>query len=119
MKEGSTMKELCFMSNSESVIMKAIWDNTSDTQDISIPDLIDVLARNYGKEYARTTVVTFLLKLSDKRFLRTYRKGKLSFAHPIISIEEYRILIIKEQLDFWYNGDTSKMQEDINQTTKY
>ena len=44
------------------------------TQDIPVQDLIDQLRDDYKKEYARTTVVTFVGKLKDKRFVDTYRK---------------------------------------------
>lgn len=91
------------LSACETIIMKAIWDTG---EDISIPDLIELLRAKYNKDYARTTVVTFLLKLSDKGFVRTYRKGKLSYAHPIKSEEEYREKLISEDVDFWFKGST-------------
>ena len=75
------------VSASETNIMKAIWDAK---EDISVPDLMDQLRVKYGKDYARTTVATFLLKLSGKGFVRTYRKGKLSYARAIRSEEEYK-----------------------------
>ena len=100
------------LSESESVIMRAVWDSE---EDISIPDLIDVLREKYGKEYARTTVVTFLLKISDKRFVRTYRKGKLSYAHPLVSKEEYRKVLTRNLLKEWYVGDVQEMMKDARE----
>lgn len=94
------------LSASETVIMKAIWDAK---EDISIPDLIDKLREEYGKDYARTTVVTFLLKLSDKGFVRTYRKGKLSYAHIMKSEEDYKAKLLSEEADFWFEGQVPKM----------
>lgn len=94
------------LSASETVIMKAIWDAKDD---ISIPDLIDKLREEYGKDYARTTVVTFLLKLSDKGFVRTYRKGKLSYAHIMKSEEDYKAKLLSEEADFWFDGQVPKM----------
>ncbi len=94
------------LSASETVIMKAIWDAK---EDISIPDLIDKLREEYGKDYARTTVVTFLLKLSDKGFVRTYRKGKLSYAHIMKSEEDYKAKLLSEEADFWFDGQVPKM----------
>ena len=94
------------LSASETVIMKAIWDAK---EDISIPDLIDKLREEYGKDYARTTVVTFLLKLSDKGFVRTYRRGKLSYAHIMKSEEDYKAKLLSEEADFWYDGQVPKM----------
>ena len=90
------------LSASETTIMKAVWDAGKD---ISIPDLIEVLRTDYGKDYARTTVVTFLLKLSDKGFVRTYRKGKLSYAHAMKSEAEYRTKLLNEETDYWFKGN--------------
>ena len=94
------------LSASETTIMKAVWDAG---EDISIPDLIEVLRTDYGKDYARTTVVTFLLKLSDKGFVRTYRKGKLSYAHAMKSEADYRIKLLNEETDYWFDGNVSNL----------
>ena len=94
------------LSASETTIMKAVWDAG---EDISIPDLIEVLRTDYGKDYARTTVVTFLLKLSDKGFVRTYRKGKLSYAHAMKSEAEYRTKLLNEEADYWFDGNVSNL----------
>lgn len=94
------------LSASETTIMKAIWDAG---QDISIPDLIELLRTDYGKDYARTTVVTFLLKLSDKGFVRTYRKGKLSYAHAMKSEADYRTKLLNEETDYWFDGNVSNL----------
>lgn len=94
------------LSASETTIMKAIWDTG---EDISIPDLIELLRTDYGKDYARTTVVTFLLKLSDKGFVRTYRKGKLSYAHAMKSEAEYRTKLLNEETDYWFGGNVSNL----------
>ena len=92
------------LSASESVIMKAIWDAG---EDISIPDLTEVLRVHHGKDYKRTTIVTFLLRLSDKGFVTTYRKGKLSYAHAEKSEEEYRHKLAMNQTEFWFHGKPS------------
>ena len=94
------------LSASETTIMKAIWDAGKD---ISIPDLIEVLRTDYGKDYARTTVVTFLLKLSDKGFVRTYRKGKLSYAHAMKSEADYRTKLLNEETEYWFDGNVSNL----------
>ena len=84
------------LSPCEALIMKLIWEAP---QDIPVQELIDQLRDDYGKEYARTTVVTFVGKLKDKRFVDTYRKGKAAFIHPLRSEEEYRRQLLKEQYD--------------------
>ena len=68
------------LSPCEALIMKLIWEAP---QDIPVQELIVQLRDEYGKDYARTTVVTFVGKLKDKRFVDTYRKGKAAFIHPL------------------------------------
>ena len=82
------------LSPCEALIMKLIWEAP---QDIPVQELIYQLRDDYGKDYARTTVVTFVGKLKDKRFVDTYRKGKAAFIHPLRSEEEYRRQLLKEE----------------------
>ena len=46
----------------EAPIMKIIWESNPD---ISVPELVKQLNEQYGKEYARTTVVTFLTRMAE------------------------------------------------------
>ena len=82
------------LSPCEALIMKLIWEAP---QDIPVQDLIDQLRDDYKKEYARTTVVTFVGKLKDKRFVDTYRKGKAAFIHPLRTEDEYRAQLLKKK----------------------
>lgn len=97
----------------EEVIMKAIW-NADD--DITTQDLIEVLRTQHGKDYARTTVSTFLIKLTAKRFVHTYRKGKNSFVHATVKEDEYKDMILKHMIDFWYAGDVEKLRGKLQRT---
>ncbi len=98
------------LSACETIIMKAIWD---EGEDISIQDLIEVLKTKWGKDYARTTVVTFLLKLTAKGYVQTYRKGKNSYAHAIKSEEEYKTRLVAEDRDFWFGGKLSGLMSAL------
>lgn len=98
------------LSACETVIMKAIWDAS---EDIAIQDLINVLKEKYGKDYARTTVVTFLLKLSDKGYAKTYRKGLYSYAHAIKTEEEYKQKMVQEEVDFWFQGNAANLMSAL------
>lgn len=92
------------LSNCEALIMKAIWEAGKD---ISIPDLTTVLREKFGKDYKRTTVVTFLLRMSDKGYVHTYRAGRLSYAHALESQEDYKKELAQRETDFWFNGMAS------------
>ena len=104
------------LSPCEALIMKLIWEAQ---QDIPVQDLIDQLRDDYKKEYARTTVVTFVGKLKDKRFVDTYRKGKAAFIHPLRTEDEYRAQLLKEEADFWFNGNVFDMVAAILQSQEF
>ena len=53
----------------EAPIMKIIWESNPD---ISVPELVKQLNEQYGKEYARTTVVTFLTRMAGNAAPGTY-----------------------------------------------
>ena len=94
------------LSSAETIVMKTIWDAG---EDISVPDLMVSLKVKYAKEYARTTVQTFLLKLSEKGFVRVYRKGKLSYVRAIKDEAEYKVKLLQEGMDFWYRGNPAEL----------
>lgn len=100
------------LTTGEACIMKVIWDAK---EDISVPDLAERLRTRFKeKNYARTTVVTFLTKMDAKGFVKTYRRGKLSYVHAMKSEEEYKDKLLRDMVDFWYNGDFSALQEMLD-----
>ena len=58
------------MSGCETLIMKIVW---SAKEDISTQEISSRLKSQYNKDYARTTVGTFIQRLSEKGFVSTYR----------------------------------------------
>lgn len=90
------------LSACEALIMKSIWDYDGD---MPLQQLLDTLKDKYQKEYARTTVVTFLSRLTAKGYVQTYRKGRTSFSHAVVDKDEYKSRMIREQSDFWFDGD--------------
>jgi predicted transcriptional regulator len=103
------------ISGCETLIMKIVWDSEKD---ISTPELTDALRIRYGKEYARTTVVTFLQRLADKGFVKTYRKGRVAYVHPLKTEKEYTSKFLNEAEDFWFEGDTSHLMAALCDTKK-
>jgi predicted transcriptional regulator len=103
------------ISGCETLIMKIVWDSESD---ISTPELINALRVRYGKDYARTTVVTFLQRLADKGFVKTYRKGRVAYVHPLKTQKEYTSKFLNEAEEFWFQGDTSHLMAALCDTKK-
>ena len=93
------------LTNSEIYVMKAVWEADND---ISISDLVTSLKENYGKEYARATVVTFLTRLELKGFIETVRRGRLAFVHAEITENDYKCMLAKRELEFWFAGSPAE-----------
>lgn len=94
------------ISGCERLIMKILWDAE---EDVSTIEIIDQLKIRYGKEYARTTVVTFLQRLTEKGFIATYRKGRVAFAHALKNEDRYVSSLVQGVDDFWFLGDGAKL----------
>jgi len=94
------------LSACETLIMKLVWDAEGD---ISVQKLIVEIRERYGKDYARTTVVTFVKKLIDKGFVTTYRVGRASFVHAERDEYQYKRQLMTEATDFWFEGKPSTL----------
>lgn len=95
------MREL---SAGEALIMREIWDAGKD---IAVPELMRIMKEKHGKDHRRTTMETFLLRLSDKRFVSTYRNGRYAYVHALIPREEFDRETAKKTTDFWFKGKLS------------
>ena len=84
----------------EAPIMKIIWESNPD---ISVPELVKQLNEQYGKEYARTTVVTFLTRMAGKGYITTQRRGRISYVHAIKSEQEYKQQLAQKEIEFWFH----------------
>lgn len=103
------------LSNSESVIMKAVW---SADQETSVSDLMNILEERFGKSYKRTSIQTFLLKLEVKGFVTTTRRGKQAYIRPLVSEKDYMTWLFNSELSFWANGDLGLYLSALSEGTK-
>ncbi len=107
MRKKSLSKEL---SACETLLMKIIWDAK---EDIAVQELIVRLKQQFDKEYARTTVVTFLGKMAEKGFVSTYRVGKISYVHAQKDEESYKQKMLREETGFWFDGKPSQLMSAL------
>lgn len=96
------------LSNCESIIMKAIWEAGAD---VTMQDLLNTLKERFNRDYKRTTVVTFLLRMTDKGYVKSYRTGRLAYIHALVSEDEFKSTHAAKETDFWYNGKASEYLE--------
>lgn len=104
------------LSACETIIMKAIWDFGGD---IPLQELMRALRDDYQKDYARTTVATFLSRLASKGYIETYRKGRISFTHPLKSEKEYKEHMIGQERDFWFDGSVPMLLSALISTREF
>ena len=91
-------------------IMKIIWESNPD---ISVPELVKQLNEQYGKEYARTTVVTFLTRMAGKGYITTQRRGRISYVHAIKSEQEYKQQLAQKEIEFWFHGSMAEFAQTL------
>ena len=94
------------LSTAETLIMKVIWDAD---RELSVQELMDLLQERYEKDYKRSTVMTFLVRLCDKEFIETQRRGKYAYIHALRSEAEYKAGVMEREVNFWYGGKFSEM----------
>lgn len=94
----------------EAPIMKIIWESNPD---ISVPELVKQLNEQYGKEYARTTVVTFLTRMAGKGYITTQRRGRISYVHAIKSEQEYKQQLAQKGIEFWFHGSMAEFAQTL------
>lgn len=94
------------MSECEKLIMKIIWDAQ---EDIATPDIIQKLRSRYRRDYARTTVVTFIQRLVSKGFVTTYRKGRVTYSHAEIEEKRYLEYLLINTMNLWFDGQMDSL----------
>lgn len=94
----------------EAPIMKIIWESNPD---ISVPELVKQLNEQYRKEYARTTVVTFLTRMAGKGYITTQRRGRISYVHAIKSEQEYKQQLAQKEIEFWFHGSMAEFAQTL------
>lgn len=102
------------LSACEAPIMKIIWESEPD---ISIPELTKQLNLQYGKEYARTTVVTFLTRLAGKGYVTTERRGRISYVCAAKSEQDYKQMLASKQTKFWFHGSLAEFVQALSMGT--
>lgn len=106
MEKGIPIREL---SGCEELIMKIVWEKGDNY--LTTLELTKELLNRYGKDYARTTTVTMLQRLVEKGFVRTFRKGRVSYVVPQKDRDEYLKKYFKDAINLWFDGDKKKLDE--------
>lgn len=90
------------LSETEMEVMQIIWDSGHP---MTSSELLDIFARNKGKEWKGQTMATFLARLVEKGVLiSTKQQGRTNIYEPYMSPEEYRSREAKSLLETLYEG---------------
>lgn len=93
------------ISECELVAMKCVWDAE---EPVTCAEVIERLKNDFGREYAETTVYTFLKNLKTKGFIDSYKKG-ITFYVPIRDRDQFRDSQLLKTADFWFDGSATKL----------
>lgn len=91
--------ELKDLTSAEQVVMKCIWDYGKE---MPLQSLIENLKEDYGKDYKRTTIRTFVLHLEQKGYVTTYQIGKYSYINYLIEEQAYKEQQLEQTKKFWF-----------------
>ena len=94
------------LSHCETQMMKLIWDAE---RELSIQEIIARFNERHHRDYARSTIVTFLGKLTEKGYVSTHREGKKAYIHAEVAEKLYIKQMLREETDFWFDGSPSEM----------
>lgn len=89
------------LSETEMEVMQVIWESGHP---VTSGELLDIFARNKGKEWKGQTIATFLARLVEKGVLTSIKQGRGNIYKPRMSPEEYRRQEAKSLLETLYEG---------------
>ena len=89
------------LSKTEMEVMQIIW---ASDHTMTSGELLDIFARNKGKEWKGQTIATFLARLVEKGVLTSIKQGQANIYEPRMSPEEYRFQEAKSLLETLYEG---------------
>lgn len=77
-------------------------------------EVMEMLKKDYGKEYRDTTVYTYLKHLNEKGFLTQERKGLTRYT-PIMEEDEIRKIYLENFVKMWYSGNKEAIEKEIKE----
>lgn len=98
------------LTESEKITMKCVLDLGEGAR---LAHIMEVANSRYKKNWKPQTVSTFLGKLVRKGFLEQYRDGRYFYYHILVSRHDYRCRMLRDDLDFWDDGDVDEFVSEL------
>ncbi len=86
--------------DAELEIMKVIWSAEEPISSAEIGNAVE------SRGWKRTTIATFLSRLTDKGAISAEKRGKTMYYKPVITAKEYRKLQIKNLIKNVFDGSS-------------
>lgn len=90
------------ISDSEMEIMSVLWNAKEPLTSAEIGEAVEC----HG--WKKTTIATFLTRLTEKGAISAEKKGKLYYYAPLIPVEEYRKKEAKTLINKLYHGSVKE-----------
>lgn len=91
-------KEMISIGEAELEIMKVLWKAKEPITSLEISQAVE----KYN--WKRTTIATFLTRLTEKGAVKADKQGKLYYYSAIVTAKEYRKAQTRKLLQSLYNG---------------
>lgn len=109
------MKRIKDISETELEIMQYLW---KQKEPVLTVDLLAYFNKERGKGWKLQTLATFLVRLTDKGFLKSEAKGRGTAHQPALTYEEYNQSKAKNILEAMYNGSIKNFFAALYGNTK-
>ena len=103
------------LSECEAILMRILWEEDCD---MSMQELRAEALENYGKDWAKQTVSTFLKRMEESGYLEGYKEGRIYYYHPLVTKKEYMGNEAVQFCKTWFDGDPVAMMEAYNKKKK-
>ena len=98
------------LSNGEEKVMLVIWQTKEPLTYIDVRVGIETL---FGDTWKGQTVCTFIKRLKKKGYIATFKEGRFTNYEALISIEDYRKMLLNEIVERLYRGNRTKLVEEL------
>ena len=97
------------LTRAESMIMQEVWKQPG----LSVSALLKIIREKKEENYARSTLQTFVIRLSLKGFITIQKGNRESFVEPLKNRKEYRKSLLGGLAGVWYEGDDEALLHDV------
>lgn len=99
------------ITDSEMLVLKVIMDGKEPR---SLVEIRTILKEKYQKEWKRSTICTFILHLSDKGYVESYRQGRTFYYRSKLDKNAFVKQRMEILAEFYFEGDRQKLLDCLN-----